>query len=56
MAFFAGTALYFVPTVLLGFLNVYRKLAVIGKMTAAVMALYFLYRGSVLIAEGMMAQ
>ncbi len=50
--FFLGTALYFIPVVLLGFGNLLAKLRTIGKMTAVVMALYFFYKGTTMIAGG----
>ncbi len=50
VAFFVGTSLYFVPTVLLGFASAHHKLKIIGKMTAVIMAFYFFYKGIVMIA------
>jgi cytochrome c biogenesis protein CcdA len=50
--FFLGTAIYFIPIVLLGFGNLLERLRTIGKMTAIVMALYFFYKGTTMIAGG----
>ena len=47
--FFLGTSLYFLPMVFIGFFKGFDRLKTIGKMTAVVMSLYFLYRGTMMI-------
>ncbi len=53
--FFLGTSLYFIPMVFMGFLKPFDKLKNIGKMTAAVLSVYFFYKGSIMIAGGIIA-
>ena len=51
-AFFLGTAVYFVPTPLLGALSRWPALKIIGKLAAVVMAAYYAYMGLILIGGG----
>ena len=55
LMFFLGTAVYFIPLVFIGLLKFHEKLRIIGKMTAVIMAVYFLYRGAIMLAGGLRA-
>ena len=49
MMFFLGTTVYFIPLVFIGLFKFHDKLRIIGKMTAVIMAVYFLYRGTIML-------
>jgi sulfite exporter TauE/SafE len=52
LAFFLGTSVYFIP---IPFLGVFRRLSalqIIGKFTAVIVALYYLFSGILLFAGG----
>ena len=51
-SFFLGTSLYFLPLPLFGGCGRREELKLVGRMAALVAALFYLYRGIVLIAEG----
>jgi len=55
MMFFLGTAVYFIPLVFMGLFKFHDKLRIIGKMTAVIMAVYFLYRGTIMLIGGLQA-
>jgi hypothetical protein len=46
--FFLGTMVYFVPLPFLGFLNRFPQFRTVGKLTTAVLALYYCYIGIIL--------
>lgn len=48
-AFFVGTSLYFIPLPFLGAFHRSEALRIIGKMTALLMALYYLYSGVLML-------
>lgn len=52
-SFFIGTSLYFLPLPLLGLWRKRSALRTIGRMAALVAALFYLYRGILLIAGGL---
>jgi hypothetical protein len=47
--FFLGTSVYFLPIPLLGVLRSFPQVKTVGKMTAAIIALYYLYVGLTMI-------
>lgn len=49
IAFFAGTALYFLPLPFIGFFRRKQSLQIIGKFAAIIAGCYFLYKGIFLI-------
>jgi sulfite exporter TauE/SafE len=55
MMFFLGTAVYFIPLVFIGLFKVHDKLRIIGKMTALIMAVYFLFGGTIMLTGGLRA-
>jgi hypothetical protein len=50
-AFFLGTSIYFIPFTFLGFLKRFPQLRTIGRMTAILIALYYLYVGVMTIVS-----
>jgi len=53
LSFFVGTALFFLPVPLLGACKNISRLKNIGRLTAAVMAVYYFYTGMLLVWGGM---
>jgi hypothetical protein len=47
--FFLGTSIYFSPILFLGLFNRFPQLQTVGKMTATLIALYYLYTGVMMI-------
>lgn len=48
LSFFMGTSLYFLPTPFVGFLARVPSMATIGRLAAAVAALFYLYQGIIM--------
>ena len=55
LSFFAGTALFFLPTPLLGVCKNIASLKNIGRLAAAVMSVYYFYIGILLVLGGMIS-
>ena len=55
LSFFAGTALFFLPTPLLGACKNIAPLKNIGRLAAAVMSVYYFYIGILLVLGGMIS-
>ncbi len=53
--FFLGTSIYLLPLPFIGMVRRYSALSVVGKMTAMLMALYYLYSGILAFFGGMAA-
>lgn len=53
-AFFIGTAVYFLPLPFLGVFHRNNTLRLIGKMAAVVVAIFYLYKGIIMLAGGIM--
>ena len=51
-AFFLGTSVYFLPVPFIGHFNYAVSLRTIGRFAAALMALFYLYSGAILLAGG----
>jgi len=47
--FFLGTSVYFIATVFAGFFSSFRSLRTVGRLTALVVACYYLYLGIVIL-------
>ncbi len=54
LMFFVGTTLYLVPLPLIGALQRYKSLRLIGRFAAGVMGVYYLYQGSILLYGGIL--
>lgn len=52
LTFFLGTSIYFLPMPFLGLLERFKALRMIGRLAGAVVALYYLYTGIVLVGGG----
>jgi sulfite exporter TauE/SafE len=52
-AFFLGTSVFFIPAPLFGFLKAFPVLALVGKMAAGIVGLYYFYTGLILILGGL---
>ncbi|MBP2649262.1 MAG: hypothetical protein H6Q74_87 [Firmicutes bacterium] len=52
--FFLGTTVYFIPAPLLGTFNWLPAFKVVGKLAAAITAIYYLYTGIVMIGGGLL--
>lgn len=52
LMFFVGTTLYLVPLPLVGALQRFQSLRLIGRLAAGVMGVYYLYQGSILLYGG----
>ncbi len=52
-SFFIGTSLYFLPLPLLGFCRKRAELKTIGRLAALVAAVFYLYRGILMMAGGL---
>lgn len=52
VTFFLGTSLYFLPITLLGAFTRVPDLRIVGKFAAVIVALYYLFAGILLFAEG----
>lgn len=55
LMFYIGTLLFFFPFLFLGFWGKETRIQTVGKMTSAIMALYYFNRGLVIIAEYLMS-
>lgn len=55
IAFFGGTALFFIPFPFIGMFGKYPAVQATGKMAAVIMGLYYLYGGIIMIAGGFTA-
>ncbi|OPY03376.1 MAG: hypothetical protein A4E61_01119 [Syntrophorhabdus sp. PtaB.Bin184] len=51
--FFIGTSVFFIPLPFIGLTRAFAPLRTIGKMAAALMAVYYLYSGIILILGGL---
>jgi sulfite exporter TauE/SafE len=55
VAFFVGTSLFFLPLPGLGGLRRFEALATVARLAAAVVGVYYLYRGSILVYGGLVS-
>jgi sulfite exporter TauE/SafE len=52
LAFFLGTSIYFLPLIFLGSLNRVPDLRFVGRLASAIVAVYYLFSGAILLAGG----
>jgi Cytochrome C biogenesis protein transmembrane region len=53
LLFFLGTSIFFIPAPLFGFLRGFAALALVGKMAAGIMGLYYFYAGLIMTIGGL---
>ncbi len=54
LMFFLGTSIYFIPLSFLGAFTRASALQIVGKFAAVIVALYYLYAGSLLLIGGLL--
>lgn len=53
LLFFLGTSIFFIPAPLIGVLRGFAALALVGKMAAGIMGLYYFYAGLIMTIGGL---